>query len=474
MQQLNAASDIDMHGSAWVEKLCSQIQSWWLPNRTVHCKMVETSIWHCLSWQHLLQRWRLLWRQTTPNTWSTHSLVSYWLNIWQGAFKYRTLHRGQRTKNTREQKKIPDFLCFDLFFHFQEGFVGREGFRNDPEPYGSVLIWARIEPCAPISNQILRCSSKSVWARSWDLDQVLHLDLDQVLGQVDLVHLTRFWTRDLDWSWSRTWSFHQGVCMRNVKVSKCSFSHNVLSYWLNISTRWFWSSATPRTTGENRRMAQDVYCEKPCTIMVSVVPRNIVLRGHLKNLGPNYWNVLFWKQLSAAEDFMPRDFVSSEPRPWKVFGQLVMTVLGSAVMKHGGHCATVVQPSTTQPRSTGQIPYSILSQWRNADKNQMNITNKKNSIISFLCMDRVAASYRQWAKLSNPIIGLITAFDWLHISSRHKASFTHSLKHIWHPTTEQFGLITGTYLLSVGCPSYRTCFQKYFFEGNPSEHHWFV
>ena len=68
---------------------------------------------------------------------------------WQSAFKVHTLHWGQRTKNTgknKNKKIIIDFLFFCHFWSFQEGFGGRDGFRNDPELSGSVLSW--YEPIA--------------------------------------------------------------------------------------------------------------------------------------------------------------------------------------------------------------------------------------------------------------------------------------------------------------------------------------
>ena len=91
------------------------------------------------------------------------------------------------------QKKTLEFGIFRFLYHFlpfQNGFEGREGFTNDPEPYGSihpVLIWAHLEPYGPISNQSLWCSSKNIWTQVLDQDLGLGPGPDQVLDPLDLV-----------------------------------------------------------------------------------------------------------------------------------------------------------------------------------------------------------------------------------------------------------------------------------------------
>jgi len=62
------------------------------------------------------------------------------IETWQGAsLCRRPLHRGQRTKNAEKTLEFGIFRFLDHFLPFRNGFGGREGFTNDPEPYGSIL-----------------------------------------------------------------------------------------------------------------------------------------------------------------------------------------------------------------------------------------------------------------------------------------------------------------------------------------------
>ena len=64
-----------------------------------------------------------------------------------------------------------------------------------------------------------------------------------------------------------------------------------------------------------------------------------------------------YSTLMKAEDLMPRDIMSSEPRHWMVFGQLVMPVQCCAEARR----RRVPQHSTAQAWPTGQIPSSALA-----------------------------------------------------------------------------------------------------------------
>ena len=52
----------------------------------------------------------------------------------------------------------------------------------------------------------------------------------------------------------------------------------------------------------------------------------LLVQDMSRKLGPNPWTVFSTNTLRKAEDLMPRDIMSSEPRHWMVFVQLVMSV----------------------------------------------------------------------------------------------------------------------------------------------------
>ena len=74
------------------------------------------------------------------------------------------------------------------------------------------------------------------------------------------------------------------------------------------------------------------------------IPEHVVCMYHIvqdmsRQLGPNSWKVFSTNTLRKAEDLMPRDIMSFEPRHWIVFGQLPMPVQccaeAPALHRHG-------------------------------------------------------------------------------------------------------------------------------------------
>ena len=69
---------------------------------------------------------------------------------------------------------------------------------------------------------------------------------------------------------------------------------------------------------------------------------------------PHIWTSNFWAPISStlrkAEDLMPRDIMSSEPRHWMVFGQLAMPVQCCAEARWRAlHCTGMTNwPNTIQ------------------------------------------------------------------------------------------------------------------------------
>ena len=84
----------------------------------------------------------------------------------------------------------------------------------------------------------------------------------------------------------------------------------------------------------------------------------LLVQNMSRKLGPNSWKVFSTNTLRKAEDLMPRDIMSSEPRHWMVFGQLAMPVQCCAEARR----RRVPQHSTAQAWPTGQMQSSALAQ----------------------------------------------------------------------------------------------------------------
>ena len=85
-----------------------------------------------------------------------------------------------------------------------------------------------------------------------------------------------------------------------------------------------------------------------------------------RKLGPNSRKVFSTNTLRKAEDLMPRDIMSSEPRHWMVLGQLAMPVqcLGSDdTMSLGIKSSAFLSGQETDPRKVEVriCVFSILS-----------------------------------------------------------------------------------------------------------------
>ena len=69
----------------------------------------------------------------------------------------------------------------------------------------------------------------------------------------------------------------------------------------------------------------------------------LLVQNMSRKLGPNSWTVFSTNTLRKAEDLMPRDIMSSEPKHWMAFGQLATPVqrhppppcLSTALHRHG-------------------------------------------------------------------------------------------------------------------------------------------